>query len=362
MTLTRIVGLLCCVVVTIVLPGSVAQGAAYEDLRITDTTAWSTPSGNLRLRAMYSRTVPYGNPVRVEIQIGLASTLGTSVPDSVLFPVDTALLSLLLTDMATGRQVQLQPTSPLAFHKRTDSTRQIVVLRDSTNWTKILTFRVDCDTSTASLSRNNRDSVYTWQRPRVFTVHPSLAAGRYTLYLELMAPSSGEDLWSGFVNSPQFVIAVVDSVDALRQRMFTFPRRLRLREGPYVGWDEEDIDTVTVMTYRHRYLEYRIESAWGDYRTLGLPECPVIVLNRILPTSFVPGLLRLRPRKRIVFVDGRCDLSFHFVLYERERLPGQYCPSFPTSKPQRIWERNLSLTITRNEYDSLRETTEDLYD
>jgi hypothetical protein len=325
-------------------------------------TEWSSPVNELSVRVQYTPTVEYADPIDVKVELCQKSSL-----PHVFLPGDHAALNelrltLRLIDLHTGTEHEYLPSDQATCLGEPSVTDEAVWSRSDSSWSGCFRFKVDCDPRVVNLDRYNRDSTYFWREAREVVVHESLPLGTYAARLEIFGPQPARGGWHGLLTSAPFTLTIEGQDAGKQERSFVFPRGLRLVKGPVVNWEPDDVDTVRIETSPHHFLEFRITSDYGDLRAPGLPEAPAILLNRDLPWQFAQSPLSLKPKKRIVFVDGTIDMSWHFELVESVLAPGKNRCCTVSDRHSRLWEADLSIGITKSLFDSLTVTESEVYD
>lgn len=337
---------------------TVQDSSATDQLTSVVTTNWTSPVNNLSMRVQFPSTVAFTDPIEIGLELRIDSSQQHSPPTTKAPVLEETHTTLRLTNLQTGIENEYkQPSS-----EDTQAGDEVDGHRLAERIGVPLSFRVDCDPREVDLARYNRDSIYVWREPRNTSVHESLPLGRYSVRVEVLVPQTEPGVWHGLLISPPFTIQVIGSGGELREQVFLFPNELRLKRGPVVGWDQGDIDTVRVETSPNHFLEYRITSEYGGHRAVGLPECPVVFLNGDLPRSFALSQLSLKPNKRIVFINGHMDLHFRFELVESILAPGRRRGCGTSDKRSKLWESDLSISLTKAQFDSLFIPESEAYD
>ncbi len=336
-----------------------------KSARYPDSTAWTDPVGNLAVRVLYTPEVEFTEPIEIGLQLRTdnGQQSGTAGADSLM--LDGAEVVLQVVNMQTFLGERYRQ-SISAIHLLSAGGIGADAMRDNSEvWSEPLAFEVDQGWAVIDLSKYNRNTGYIWNEPRTKTLRESLPSGTYAARLDLVRARSETGGWHGLITSPSFTIRVSPTKPEQEFKIFLFPHEFRFTEGPIVDWAPDAVDTVAVETNPYGWLDYRIKSSFGDIRSVGLPECPIILLRRDLPRALAQSKLSLKPgdrRNRIVFVDGRLELHFSFELIELSIAPQRDCYIACSDRAEMLWSMTLDTVMTKAQFDSLTLQEQDVYE
>ena len=348
-----IVIVICACIVAGTLAPVHADEPAFRSIGTTrSTTSWSAPVSGVKLRVAFDSVTLYTDPVMINLSLESYSSTSSS---PVIIAADNSKLRLRLTDAASGDS---HTVTQMLFGHAGDS----IVLKEGVSWDSLVSFKVDCDFRIVDFSQSNRDSVFLYAESPLVPVHESLPVGRYLAQIELYVPETNSDGWHGLLVSPVFPVLVQPTDPTLRAQTFLFPRRYRFERGPIAIADTAAMDTVSIVPSPNRYLTYYISSNIGQFAAPGQPVSPTVLLNNDVPLPRGEYSLLVRPKSRAVFVEGRLDLRLHCEVYENDVYQG--CPCYCSLRNPKhvLWERDVDINITREEYDSLLIPEWELYD
>ncbi len=317
------------------------------------TTSWSRPMEGLSLRIIYHPIVRYGDSITIEYEIRYTDEEIESPVSLNESGFDSLQCRLRLTDKTVNAEYVFNASNIISDSVKHGNERSANIVKGR------CVFKVEKDIRGGKLRKRRRNPFYTWKTPRADTSTKSLPVGDYDVQLELFL--TGRDSTSGnkLVISNPFEIEISHEDGINTERTFLFPKALRVSRGPLIDWDRDDMDTVTLTIDPGYDLQFQCLSVYGDLSAPGLPEFPVVLLNRDIPAGFIHPQLLLKPKKRPVFVDGKATLDFRFILMSCFSANGRVRGYRPSEK---IWEKEMSVDISEEEYDSLYIPETELYD
>ena len=341
-----------CFAIVFIASAHADETASINIDRAYATTDWSAPASGVRLRVALDSTTIYTQPVTISLSLEALPTQ-TSAP--VIIADDSAQIKLRLTDAASG-------DTHIVVQTLSGHTDDNIVLEEGAAWDSLISFRVDCDTRIVDFDRYNRDTVIFDNISLPVSVHESLPVGKYLAQVELYVPETESRGWHGLLVSPLFPVVVLPTDPEPHAQTFLFPRQYRFERGPIAVVDSVAMDTVSIIPSPNHYLTYHITSDIGEFVAPGLPVSPAVLLNTDVPLPHGVYPLLMRPKSRPVFVEGKLNLLLHYEVFENKVLQG--CNCFRTLRdPQRVlWERDIEISITREQYDSLLIPEWEVYD